>query len=58
MQPKWGVPQVRLDFNFSSELMFESVLDELVFEEDLHANDELGLLLSRQVHFAKLSTAQ
>ena len=38
--------------------MLEPVLNELVLEEDLHADDELALLLSCQVHFAELTTSQ
>ena len=52
------LPEVRLNLNLSSELMFHLSLDQLRFEEDFQRDDVLALLFSGQVNVSELSFAQ
>ena len=52
------LPEVRLDLDLSSELMFHLSLDQLRFEEDFQRDDVLALLFSGQVNVSELSFAQ
>lgn len=49
---------MRLNFDLTTKLVLHTRLQELLFEEDLEGNDELALLLSRQVDVAELPLAQ
>lgn len=49
---------MRLDFNFSAQLVFHSFLLELGFEEDFQSHNEMAFLEPSQVHIPKFSLAQ
>lgn len=52
---KDAVPEVRLDFYFSPQLVFHPSLLQLFLEEHLQGQDELTLPLSGQVDIAKFT---
>lgn len=52
------LPEVRLDFDLSPELMFHTFLLHLGFKEHLQGHDNLQLLFSSQVHIPKLALSQ
>lgn len=49
------LPEVRLDFHFSPQLVFHPGLLQLLLEEHLQGQDEFTLLLSGQVNIAKFA---
>ena len=50
--------QVALNLNLPTELNLHIVLDELALVQDLERDDELRLLLPREIDVAKLAFAQ
>lgn len=49
---------MRLDLDFSAQLMLYFRFKELLLEEDLEGNNELASLLSSKVDIAELSLAE
>lgn len=49
---------MRLNFDLATQLVLDAGLEELFFEEDFESDDELALLLARQVDVAELALAQ
>lgn len=49
---------MRLDFNFSAQLVFQSFLLYLGLEEDFESHNEMAFLKSSQVNISKFSLAQ
>ena len=49
---------MRLDLDLPSQLVLDARLAQLVLEEHLERNDEVRLLLARQVDLAKLPVPQ
>ena len=47
-----------LDFNFTTKLMLDTVLDQLRFEQDFESNDVLALCFPSQVDVAKFALAK
>jgi len=52
------VPQVRLDLDFTAELVFDACLGKLRLEKDLEGYNVVALLLARQVNVAELATPE
>jgi hypothetical protein len=50
-----NLPQVRLNLDFSSQLMFDTVLSELLLEQDFQGDDEFAFLFPGQVDVTKLA---
>lgn len=57
-KPSTILPEMRLNFNFSFQLMFHLRLQDLIFEQNFQSNNKLGALLSSQIHISKLPFAQ
>lgn len=53
-----GVPHLRLDLDFSPELVLDSVLFELALEDDLESHDEFGFDFACNVHVAESALAE
>eukprot|EP00966_Prymnesium_polylepis_P122942 2842567-Prymnesium_polylepis.2 len=51
-------PQVRLDLNLTAQLMLDACLAQLRLVQHLQRDDEVRLLLARQVDLAKLPVAE
>lgn len=52
------LPEVRLDFDLSSKLVFHTFLFHLGFKEHLQRHNDLQLLFSSQIHIPKLAFSQ
>ena len=51
-------PQMRLDLDLAAQLVLDVRLAQLALVQHFERDDEVGLLLARQVHLAKLAIAQ
>lgn len=58
LMQKLSLLWMRLDFNFSAQLMFHSFFLYLGFEEDFQGHNEMAFLEPSQVHIPKFSLAQ
>ena len=50
--------EMRLDFNFPAQLMFQAFLLYLGLEQDFQGHDEMVFLQASQVHIPKFSLAE
>ena len=53
-----GMLEMRLNFNFTTQLVLNVVLDQLRFVQNFQRHNVLGVYFSRQVHVAELALAQ